>query len=67
MRHSQLLAAAAQPQEPLERLLAAAKLALVFTTDILRSSSDPFAVPTTVLGQHYMSSRLVGGMGGVRR
>ncbi|KAF6254987.1 hypothetical protein COO60DRAFT_1641921 [Scenedesmus sp. NREL 46B-D3] len=57
MQHGQLLLAVQQSPVPLERLLAVAKLAVSFLTDLLRPSNDTQDIPILILGHHYISHR----------
>ncbi|WIA19448.1 hypothetical protein OEZ85_004063 [Tetradesmus obliquus] len=60
MQHGQMLLAVQQSPVPLERLLAVAKLAVTFLTNLLRPSNDTQDIPILILGHHYVSHRLLG-------
>lgn len=59
MRAGRALLAAAHAPSPLERSLAATRVALSVMADALRPSSDPQDAPMLTLGHHYISVRHV--------
>jgi hypothetical protein len=59
MRGGRGLLAAARAPSPLDRLLAAVRVALGLLADALRPSADPQDAPLITLGHHYISLREV--------
>lgn len=57
MRGGRAMFAAFCAPTPLERLLAAARVALQLLADALRSSTDPQDTPVLTLGHHLISCR----------